>query len=85
MSLPVQVEVYVRRFKSEAMTFRVIKRDRTTLWAQMYYRRVPVFFDYMDDSAREVCALVAEQLRDLMGKNVYFDVRRGRFTFCVLD
>ena len=39
----------------------------------------------MDDEARDICTCLAEDLRDLFGHNVYFDLKHGRLQFVVFD
>ena len=46
-----------------------LKKDNAT-WA----------VDYMDDVARDFCTCCAEDLREIMGNNVYFDIRMGQMT-----
>lgn len=58
--------------------FTDVLRAPRTIEAQLSLRTRPCSYDYMDDRVRSLCAALAEDLRDLIGRNVFFDLCGGR-------
>lgn len=50
--------------------------DGRTIRAKMSVNGV----NYMDANMRDWCMCCAEDLRTLLGRNVFFDIHKGRFT-----
>lgn len=58
--------------------------DRNEVCAQLLYRNRPYRHSYMDSALnmRRLCTILAEDLRDVAGRSVFFDIRRGQLV-CV--
>lgn len=53
--------------------------SETVVTARMCSRRgLPLRISYMDKSARDVCCELAESFRDLLERNIFFDLINGR-------
>ena len=54
-----------------------VQLEARVLRATVLRRRRPYPCDYMDSGMREFCSCLAYDLTCIMGRQVYFDIRRG--------
>jgi len=40
-------------------------------------------YNYMDNNVREICTLLANDLRDILNKNFFFDLQYGKLIFYI--
>jgi len=48
----------------------------------LYYNKETTY-NYMDDAVRSLCSIIALDLRDLVGKSIFFDLVKGEFYFYI--
>ena len=39
------------------------------------------YYNYLDDEVREICKILANDLKDIFNKNIYFDLINGELNF----
>ena len=73
----------LRAFSVDSFRFRNIRHEGTTVKAKIYEGNEPHFFSYQESSlAKEFHKIIAEDFRELLGHNVYFDIVRGEIVIC---
>ena len=55
-----------------------ITGDKYCLYCNICYKNKYIFNDYMDKSIRNFTNDLSESLRDIMGKNVFYDIIMGQ-------
>lgn len=62
---------------------RVQPYNHELIKTQLRFKNNITSFNYMDEYVRELCCLIAHDLRDQIGKNIFFDLKNGYFYFFI--
>lgn len=57
-----------------------ISQEKRRIYGKLKVNGTRTTLSYMEPGIRSFCTYLATELRDLVGKNVYFDIKRGLFT-----
>tara|TARA_B100001093_G_C26624950_1_gene926332 strand:+ start:91 stop:402 length:312 start_codon:yes stop_codon:yes gene_type:complete len=57
--------------------------NNNVIITKLLYNNKETTYNYMDDSVRSLCSIIALDLRDIIGKSIFFDLRKGEFYFYV--
>jgi len=57
--------------------------DNNILSAQLLFNNHECKFNYMDRNVREICTIIAHDLRDYIDKNIFFDLYNGVLYFYI--
>ena len=73
---------YLREFNTyKNYSINNIKKINNTLVGDlMYYDRF-TNKNYMDNTIRDFTKVLSEELRDVVGKNIYYDIDKGKIIF----
>lgn len=50
---------------------------------KLLYLNKETVYNYMDTKVREICSIIANDLRDILGKNLFFDLKNGDLIFYI--
>ena len=54
--------------------------DEGVIRAKLFYMGSPSTFDYFDERVMDFCHILAEDMREVAGRNVFFDLREGNLS-----
>ena len=57
-----------------------LKKSKNTLNGYILYRDEYIYDDYMDESMRKYTQYLSENLRDVVGKNIFYNIVNGKIT-----
>ena len=57
--------------------------NNNVIIAKLLYNNKETTYNYMDDCVRSLCSIIALDLRDIIEKSIFFDLRKGEFYFYI--
>ena len=62
---------------------RICPLDDQLIKTQLILNNQSTQFNYMDEDVRDICCIIAHDLRDSLNKNIFFDLKSGHFYFYI--
>jgi hypothetical protein len=62
---------------------RVYPLDNKLIKTQLRFKNQSTQFNYMDEYVRDICCIIAHDLRDNLNKSIFFDLKSGYFYFYI--
>ena len=62
---------------------RVYPLDNKFIKTQLRFKNQSTQFNYMDEYVRDLCCIIAHDLRDYLNKSIFFDLKSGYFYFYI--
>lgn len=72
------IHAYFESLRQGVISLDDIAMNDTTVTAQVKFKNSNWSIGYMDEAIREWSSCCAEDLREVVGCNVFFDIRNGR-------
>tara|TARA_B100001057_G_scaffold67253_1_gene60963 strand:- start:134 stop:421 length:288 start_codon:yes stop_codon:yes gene_type:complete len=73
---------YLREFNTyKNYSINNIKKINNTLVGDIKYYNRSTNKNYMDETIRDFTKVLSEELRDVAGKNIYYDIDKGKIIF----
>ncbi len=69
-------------YKGFSIKKNYITKDNIIITKLLYYKK-ETKYNYLDYEVRSLCSIIAHDLRDIIGKNVFFDLNNGIFYFYI--
>lgn len=71
-----------KTYKGFSIKKNYIVKNNIIITKLLYYNN-ETKYNYLDIDVRSLCSIIAHDLRDIIGKNIFFDLNNGEFIFYI--